>query len=218
MSSKNHCSRCLLRQDLCLCHRAPLLRDGVHELKLVLLTHADEFRKVTNTGRLLETALPQCEVWEWQRTEFESQWREFLASQTRTPILLFPADEASSTSTLELEIPSTENDRCTFLANHVFVLIDATWQQAKKILRQSCSLQTCARLSLSLSQESQYTLRRNQTSGNLSTVETGCGLLRELGLTADTALLEQYFLQFLRHSEANRSGYALNENDSIEDR
>ncbi len=207
--SKAHCSRCLLRQDLCLCRQAPRLSDTIEDVHLLLLTHTDELRKASNTGRLLESALPKCELWQWQRTEFEARWQRFLQSQTRAPILLFPTDEHFASPLVPLHGLQSISEKHAFATSHVFVLIDATWQQARKILKKSPSLQNCPRLSLSFAQKSQYTLRRNQSTGNYSTVESGCGLLRELAFEADAELVDRYFKQFLRHSEAHRSGYAL---------
>ncbi|MGH1373910.1 MAG: tRNA-uridine aminocarboxypropyltransferase [Cellvibrionaceae bacterium] len=214
--STSHCSRCLLRQDLCLCHQAPVLSKALEDFHLVLLTHTDELRKVTNTGRLLERALPRCEVWPWQRTEFEGRWQSFLKNQSRSPILLFPTDEVTTAAVVELESFHSIGEKQALMTNHIFVLVDATWQQAKKMLRQSTSLQACPRLSLSIDQESQYSLRRNQSAGNVSTVETGYGLLREFALEADADRLQAYFERFLRHSEANRSGYTLANDGSDE--
>ena len=102
--------------------------------------------------------------------------------------------------------PAPDIDSC------VYILLDATWQQAKKMLRKAPSLQACQRLSLSSLKQSRYSLRKNQQPGSFSSVESGVSLLRELGLEDDAVAIEAYFDRFLLHSEANRSGYALDEN------
>ena len=223
MCSIKLCSRCQLRLDLCLCSRAPALSLRSQKLKLILVTHPDEPRKPSNTGRLLEAALSQCDLWLWQRVEFESQWQQFLSTQSRTPVLLFPDDELvdgtraddphmasaqvnHSTSAVLDKTPAPDIDSC------VYILLDATWQQAKKILRKAPSLQACQRLSLSSLKQSRYSLRKNQQPGSFSSVESGVSLLRELGLEDDAVAIEAYFDRFLLHSEANRSGYALDDN------
>lgn len=205
-----------MRQDLCICQFAPALSAKAKDLRLLLLTHTDETRKITNTGRLLDAALPGCDLWLWQRKEFEARWRDFLESQTRTPVLLFPVEDSFTESVIRLDQQSAETEKQRLRLNHIYVFMDATWQQAKKMLRQSPSLQSCVRLPLSLTSESLYTLRRNQNSGHFSTAESGSGLMRSLDLDADADLMDAYFHRFLRHSEANRSGYSLSETEKQE--
>ncbi len=217
MRSIKLCSRCQLRLDLCLCSQAPSLSVSSQNLKLILLTHPDEPRKPSNTGRLLEAALPLCDLWLWERAEFEAQWRQFLSTQSRTPILLFPDEPVDSS---RVDDSPAKNSQLTALHqintpdidNSVYILLDATWQQAKKMLRKAPSLQACQRLSLSSLVKSRYTLRKNQQAGSFSSVESGVGLLRELELEDDALAVEGYFERFLVHSEANRSGYHLDEN------
>ncbi len=209
MPFSSPCSRCHLRQDLCLCEQAPQLSRGCEGLSLLLLTHSSEIEKNTNTGRLLEASIPGCRLWEWQRTEFERQWAEFIDSCSRQPILIFPEFEPHSS------VDSTEQESSQWkpcLSQTTFILIDATWQQAKKMLRQSPSLNQCQRLPLQPTAPSRYHLRKHQQQGNLSTVESGCELLKLLDLAQDAQLIEDYFQRFLRHSEANRSGHLLKDN------
>ncbi len=192
-----------------MCEQAPPLTGDCAELSLILLTHSLEIEKHTNTGRLLEACLPECHLWLWQRTEFERQWAEFTRSSSRLPVLLFPESNSSSainpiTSNMSQSLPALEQT--------TFILIDATWQQARKMLRQSPSLSDCQRLPLQSSSPSRYHLRKHQQPGNLSTVETGCELLKLMGLEQDAQLIEGYFGRFLQHSEANRSGYCLKDN------
>lgn len=216
ISSNTPCDRCLLRQDLCICPFAPTLSAKAKDLRLLLLTHIDETRKITNTGRLLEAALPSCDLWLWQRKEFQARWQHFLESQTRTPVLLFPEQDSSVEPVIRLDQLTAETEKQRLRVNHIYVLMDATWQQAKKMLRQSPSLQSCVRLPLSLTTESLYTLRRNQNAGHFSTAESGSGLMRALGLETDADSIDLYFHRFLRHSEAHRSGYSLNETEKQE--
>jgi len=209
MPSPLTCARCHLRQDLCLCEQAPSLSGDCEPLSLILLTHSLEIEKHTNTGRLLEACLSECCLWLWQRTEFERQWAEFTRSSSRVPVLLFPESNSRSENALTVSnMPQSPPP----LEQITFVLIDATWQQARKMLRQSPSLRDCQRLSLQSSAPSRYHLRKHQQQGNLSTVETGCELLKWLGLERDAELIERYFGRFLQHSEANRSGYDLKGN------
>ena len=197
------CQRCHLRTDLCLCGQAPRLSGDSDALQLILLTHPQEPKKRSNTGRLLEASLSGCEIWLWQRGEIDRRLKEHSEQSRVTPILLFPVidDEASQT------VRCSVDEIC--LDQHCFILLDATWQQARKMLRQSVELQKCLRLSLQSPAPSLFSLRRNQREGSISSVETGIELLRGCGFETDVNLLQHYFLRFLQHSEAHRSGYTL---------
>ena len=117
--------------------------------------------------------------------------------------MLFPVIDDEAPQTVRCSV----DEIC--LDQYCFILLDATWQQARKMLRQSVELQKCLRLSLQSPAPSLFNLRRNQREGSISSVETGIELLRGCGFEADANLLQHYFQRFLQHSEAHRSGYTL---------
>ena len=57
--TKTRCDRCLMRAELCLCSLAPSLRLAT---RVVLLMHAQERHKPSNTGRLALLSLQNSEV------------------------------------------------------------------------------------------------------------------------------------------------------------
>lgn len=197
------CQRCHLRTDLCLCGSAPQLSSCSDALQLVLLTHPQEPQKRSNTGRLLEASLSSCEIWMWERRDIDQRLVEYSQQNSVQPVLLFPATDEEESQAVCLSPNEIRLDQ------NCFILLDATWQQARKMLRQSTVLKECARLSLQPSAPSLFNLRRNQREGSVSSVETGIQLLRGCGLEADANQLEHYFRRFLHHSEAHRSGYTL---------
>nr|MDT0253699.1 DTW domain-containing protein [Endozoicomonas sp.] len=62
-----------------------------------------------------------------------------------------------------------------------FIIIDATWQQARKMYRQSPYLQSLNLLSLNPDEPSIYSLRRNRHSQHLCTAEVAAQALEQLG-------------------------------------
>ena len=71
------------------------------------------------------------------------------------------------------------------------IIIDATWQEARKIYNRSAYLKHLPRLTVLPSSPSRYTLRRNQTEGGLSTAECVAALLDSCGQSeAANSLLE----------------------------
>ncbi len=215
------CGFCLLRADLCICQCAPRL-SALHQW--VVLTHTEEIKKATNTGKLLLNSLPNAERILWSRRDFDQQFQALTAPYTGRSWLLFP-DLSNDNAAFKVQCadiyynsqPPTQNqnlmsvnvsDRSALMSRpNLFVIIDATWQQARKMYRQSTLLQELPKYSL-MGGHSDYTLRRHQQPGNLSTVETGIQLLQQLGHTQDALSLAAYFEAFLHAYEAHRSDHS----------
>lgn len=129
-----------------------------------------------NLGGLIGTNMPQARRVIWQRRRADT----LLLQQLRRyrSALVYPT--ASDTTTAPPAIP----EHC--------IIIDATWQQAQKILNQSPYLFHLPRLSLPEG-HSIYRLRRNQRQQGLCTSETAARILqlrghRALALRLDNAL------------------------------
>ncbi|WP_237584128.1 tRNA-uridine aminocarboxypropyltransferase [Photobacterium halotolerans] len=178
----------------CICHAEVRLRS---QAIFALLTHSKEFGKDTNTGALMARTLPHCQRLLWSRTEPPEALLTLLADDKIQPWLLFPADDAHPPASFARETGKTP----------LFILLDATWQEARKIVRKSPWLAKLPRLSLSVDRDSCYSLRRNQQTGNLCTCETGIALLELLGEHHDAKALQQYFDAFLAAFPAEKSGH-----------
>ena len=76
------------------------------------------------------------------------------------------------------------------------VILDATWQEARKMFNRSSYLNQAERVSLDISKPSEFKLRRNQIEGGLSTVECVIELLRLDNNIQTAILLEDAFRIF----------------------
>lgn len=172
---------------------------------LYLLTHSRELQKSTNTGVLVRQALaasPQVkvELIEWQRKIPDP--RLLTLSKRQLLGLIYPLQPElvqacyllqqgqyqpqNSAAATELVTRQSESVR------H-WVLLDATWQEAAKMLRRSIYLQHCYRLGLLPQTASVYQLRRNQKQGALCTAEVVIELLQQLGLCNEKEQLQLLF-------------------------
>ncbi|HEY7884023.1 MAG TPA: tRNA-uridine aminocarboxypropyltransferase [Cellvibrionaceae bacterium] len=138
-----------------------------------LLTHCREMQKSTNTGQLVLDSLcgltgndmPQVRRVIWQRQRADALLLKHI--QQYRSALVYPAAEQ-------------ESDKAAHLQH--YIIIDATWQQAQKMLNQSPYLFHLPRVSLA-AEKSAYQLRRNQRSQGLCTSETVAQLMRIHGQT-----------------------------------
>lgn len=188
------CPRCGFLYN-CICDAEPQLSCKV---RFILLTHPKELNKDTNTGDLMLRTLPNCQRYTWDRVNPPSALLEELRAANNQPWLLFPSDDqhpAAAYQPAEGKLP-------------LFILLDATWQEARKMVRKSPWLSQLPHLSLTPTSMSAYQLRRNQQAGNLCTCEAGITLLNLLGESAQATQLNVYFQAFLDTFHADKSGHA----------
>nr|WP_255555721.1 DTW domain-containing protein [Enterovibrio paralichthyis] len=195
------CSRCGFHYN-CLCDAVPQLNSQV---RIELLMHETEAQRSTNTGQLLENALPHCRRHLWQRKAPPAALLTLLADPAAEPYLVFPGEDAS-----ELEdIIARPRSKPQAKPVH-FIIVDATWQQARKMLRQSPWLQDVPTVKLPEGLVTGYTLRRNQPDGSLCTCEVGIALLEAMGEKSNADAISAYFGKFLETFEADRQHQTVN--------
>lgn len=150
---------------------------------ITLLTHATELDKTSNTGQLVLSAFAQqraanCQRIIWQRKQPDAEL--LLRINAMPSALLYPAPNGQAPILLQ-------EPRHTPLPEHI-ILLDATWQQARKMYNHSPYLHALAHIELKPDEPSQYRLRRNQQEYGLCTSECVAALLRRAN---HTALAEQ---------------------------
>lgn len=168
----------------CLCDRINPLTSDVGGC---LLQHENESKKFSNTGKLVRHLLPHFQQKTWHRKQ-PIDWN--VDSGGRTPVLVFPSDDAQS-----LLLPST---------SQYWIVVDATWQQARKMVRQSPVLAALPRVSIAQPTASQYRLRRNQTDQGLCTLEVIAALLADVGESSNALALRTHLEGFMDAYEAQR--------------
>ena len=154
-------------------------------MTFILLTHATEISKSTNTGRLVKQHVPGTEIIIWQRTQPDENLLHLISSGNTA--LVYPFASSTSVAGTVTDISRIKH----------FILIDSTWQQARKIFNRSPYLQQLPGLQLSSAATSNYHLRRNQLEGGLCTAECVIELLRMGDREALVTPLEQAFNSFL---------------------
>jgi len=166
-------------------------------LHIILLTHEREVNRISNTGQLALNAYPQyCQRIIWGRTTPNEAL--VTALNSRDSALLFPkqASEESCDPAVFNVVNDSEINSAQVMTK-TLVLLDATWQEARKMWRQSPYLQTARTYSLASEQHSKFTLRRNQVEGGLCTVECIITLFEQANMKQEAAVLATQFTQFL---------------------
>lgn len=131
--------------------------------RFYLLTHPREVDKPTNTGQLvLQTLGHQAERILWARTEPDEALLQ--AIKTLNICLLYPCEDSEP-------LDSVDPDQS-------FILLDATWQEARKMFNRSPYLQTLKKVHFRKPNPSRFCLRRNQREGGICTAESVIEVLK----------------------------------------
>jgi len=150
-------------------------------MQIILLTHSREISKKTNTGQLVQQFIPHTQTIIWQRTQPDEKLLQLInAGKTA---LVYPSDETDNSA------PYYDFEN--------YILIDSTWQEARKIYNRSPYLQNLPRIQLASNSVSKYTLRRNQLEGGLCTVECAVELLLSKGEIELANELQSSFNSFI---------------------
>ena len=181
----------------CICDITPRLAS---QASFWLLMHHNEQFKPTNTGRLLLSAVGGGRTI-WQRTEPDFRLLHLLARKDRYPILVYPTDMALHNTEVRSKAVAA---RVAEGRDPVFILLDATWQQARKLYNPSPYLHNLPVLGITPQSPSRYRLRRSQKSEHLCTAEVGAECLAWLGENKVAGLMHDYFDVFNERYQAAR--------------
>ena len=193
------CSTCYLPLDGCICACTPTIHTPT---QFWLLIHPEEYRKSTNTARLIGASIPHTRFFSWYRATPPAGLITLLGDRQFMPYLLVPQGDATLFERLR-ERP--------WLPDRVpaFVLLDGTWSQATKMLHRSPYLQGLPRIAIQPGTPSAYRLRCQRCAQHLSTVEVAIALLEQLEEVTASSILHAYFRVFAERCMAARHGHLL---------
>jgi DTW domain-containing protein YfiP len=192
------CAGCRLNPTHCMCALRPVV-PGVRAG--VCLVMADiEALKPSNTGWLIADVVADTFAFEWARTVVDPALLALLADPQWQPYLVFPGEfVAAERVVTEVGLPAAAPLDGRPARRPLFVLLDATWPEARKMFRKSPYLDKLPVLSLQSEQLSRYKLRRSQRDEHFCTSEVAalCFALAGEAHVADT--LEAYLDVFTNH-------------------
>lgn len=183
------CARCRVPFSHCLCPWLPEVdsRSGV-----CLLMHDIEPLKPSNTGWLIADVVPDTFAFSWQRTGVDPHLLQLLVDPQWQPLVVFPGEYAEPSRVVERIEPQPGK-------RPLFVLLDATWTEARKMFRKSPYLDGLPVLSLRPEALSRYRLRRSTRSDHLCTAEVAALCLDLAGDATAANTLDAWLDVFTEH-------------------
>lgn len=190
-SSAERCPGCRLVVSHCLCAVRPVVPTKAG----VCLLMADiEALKPSNTGWLIADVVTDTFAFGWARTEVDPALQALLADPQWQPYVVFPGEFVEPT-----RVVTQLTERSTAGRRPLFVLLDATWPEARKMFRKSPYLNRFPVLSLQVDQVSRYKLRRSRRDDHFCTSEVAALCLDLAGETHAAQTLEAYLDVFTHH-------------------
>ena len=159
---------------------------------MCLLMYDTEPLKPSNTGWLIADVVADTAAFGWSRTAPDPAIERLLNDPQWQPFIVFPGEYAATERVVDqVQVESGRRP--------LFVLLDATWMEARKMFRKSPYLDQFPVLSLQPEQLSRYGLRRSKNAEHLCTAEVAALCLELAGDQAAAAALDAYLDVFTEH-------------------
>ena len=202
-SRVDRCSSCLLSTRVCICQFKVSYRSPV---QFFLLMHHNESFKPTNTGRLIEDCIEGTRRFKWSRTEPCAELLTALSDPSLDPYIVFPEGDDYQERMVEFTAKEARKP--------VFIILDGTWRQARRMFRHSRYLQHLPVIQPKISGASSYKLRKAAVEGQLCTAEVAAVMLAQAGDNNGSVVLSSYFSIFNDHYKAARMSRPLDHDTS----
>ncbi len=170
------------------------------------VTGDTETLKPSNTGWLVADVVSDTWAFGWSRTAVHPDLLSLLADPRRQAYLVFPgefADPARVVTELLVAplVDAEDTDQITESVSKrpLFVLLDGTWAEARKMFRKSPYLDRLPVLSLQPGTPSNYRLRRSSRADHFCTAEVAAQCLALAGETQAADTLAAYLDVFTAH-------------------
>ncbi|AIR89811.1 tRNA-uridine aminocarboxypropyltransferase [Pseudomonas cremoricolorata] len=199
------CPGCRVIASHCLCALKPRVDAGAG---MCLIMHDTEPLKPTNTGWLIADLVEDTFAFGWQRKEVDHALLELLAQPHWQPYLVFPGEFVAPERVVSEAAPAPGK-------RALFILLDATWTEARKMFRKSPYLDQFPVLSLQPEQMSRYRLRRSKRDDHFCTAEVAAMCLELAGDRQAAQALDAYLDVFSLHYLSGKRHLPLDLDDAV---
>ena len=188
----SHCPRCYQRLEICIC---PILPTVTTQTEVLILRHIYEAQRPSNTGRLVALAMPNSRI---------------IPCGGGTRIGLSPIDDeflrVPGTWLLWPDGTGTQPDMSDLATPDRVVVIDATWQQARRLYSSMPVLRALPRLVLPAPIRCRDRLREQHRSDGMSTLETVAAAVAKIEGAESARPLEILYDEVVRRTISLRWG------------
>lgn len=205
------CEGCLLPKADCICALVP---NASARSAFLFLMYTGECYKPSNTGRLIADVAAESFAYVWDRTMPDPELLAVLQNPRYQPFVVFPHEYAAMERCVSrVEPTAVESSSDTADKIPLFIMLDGTWREAKKMFSKSPYLDNFPVLGISPEQSSSYVLREAAHLHQLCTAEVAIEVLKLAGDHSAAADLTSYFREFRRRYMAGKPHLQFTDND-----
>lgn len=164
MDVRTVCRRCRRPQTVCYCNTLTHVQSRT---RVVFLQHPKEAKVAVGTCRMAHLCLPNSELHVGVSFSDNARVEECLRDESGQTALLFPSEEAKRVEELPVR-PSR------------LIVVDGTWSQASKLVRNNPALLKLPRVGLKPAQPGNYRIRKEPAEHCLATIEAVVEVLGQL--------------------------------------
>jgi len=192
---RERCAGCRLVPSHCMC----AMRPSVPTRAGMCLLMADiEPLKPSNTGWLIADMVADTFAFGWARTETDPLLLALLSDPQWQPYVVFPGEYAAPGREVHTTLLADPPGGAT-RKRPLFILLDGTWAEARKMFGRSPYLDRLPVLSLQPVRRSVYQLRRSRRGDHLCTSEVAALCLALAGDYVAEQTLAAYLDVFTHH-------------------
>ena len=194
------CEHCQLAEVNCIC---ALRSPACTKANFVIIMHDAEVLKPSNTARLIADVVPNTQAFIWSRTEPNEALLKLLADPQYFPVVIFPAQYAAESRTVLInQVPELTNQVSDRAQNEfsevktpLFILLDGSWREAKRMFRKSPYLDKFPVLSITSASEDKMGnyIRAAEVENQFSTAQVAAQVL---ALNGEEIAAQHLFLWF----------------------
>jgi hypothetical protein len=189
------CAGCRLPPSHCLCAWRPSVPA---QAGICLLMADTEPLKPSNTGWLVADVVPQTAAFGWARTATDPALSALLADPQWQPLVVFPQEYAAPERVVH-QLPQATSPGAVPTRRPLFILLDGTWAEARKMFRKTSLLGALPVLHLQPDRLSAYRLRRSRRDDHFCTSEVAALCLYLAGDHQAATVLDAWLDVFTHH-------------------
>ncbi|MFT5813880.1 MAG: DTW domain-containing protein YfiP [Psychroserpens sp.] len=186
------CELCRLAKPFCICDLVPKVSS---KAGFLMLMYDTEVLKPSNTGKLIADLITDSFAFLWSRTQVNPNIITLLNDPIWQPMIVFPkAYVGEDREIFDNEITVSSGKR------PLFIMLDGSWREAKKMFRRSPYLQHLPVVSFtpktpedSTELSSRYQIRLAANNTELATAEVAAQILSLAGEQINADLLDLWF-------------------------
>jgi DTW domain-containing protein YfiP len=176
MSKRSYCEKCRSAQRLCFCSQ---FSSQAHQHSITILQHPDEAKHAKGSAWICERVLDKCKINIGEKATDFAALATLVASHPQQWALLYPSENSRaliSHKAIAIDVPADHNQH---IKTH-WIILDATWRKAYKMLQLNPWLQALPHFHLENAPASLYTIRKAPSEHHLSSLEAVALLLETI--------------------------------------